>query len=91
MNAFFDQWIEILKNNELNTCSYEDFVKLCGDLSCFFSVCLELFIVIITLLVFFIIRMSQKSKTVGSRGKKQGKTMKATPKKDAKKTKDVKV
>ena len=31
VNAFFDQWIEILRSNELNTCSYNDFVKLCGE------------------------------------------------------------
>ena len=28
VNALFDQWIEILKSNELNTCSYNDFVDL---------------------------------------------------------------
>lgn len=34
LKAFLEQWKSILETNELKTCSYNDFVELCGDVTC---------------------------------------------------------
>lgn len=34
LKEFLEQWKMILETNELKTCSYNDFVELCGDITC---------------------------------------------------------
>lgn len=34
VEPFLKQWVDILKNNEMENCLYDDFVKICDEPVC---------------------------------------------------------